>query len=133
MSATFDPTLPTHKDHIRLLLGDIHNSGTAGVVENALREDEVIEALLTQCSFSETVARLADSLVAEFGQRPDSYSESGGLSIKWSERVQTWKELAQKARAGLIQAPGKKRRPGGLTAAGATTLQATTDQYHRPD
>ncbi|MEN6583051.1 MAG: hypothetical protein ABFD54_11425 [Armatimonadota bacterium] len=98
MTATYDPTLPTLRDHIRLALGDTDTT-------NPLVQDETINAKLTTCGYCEALAQLAEALASEFAQRPDSYAESGGLTVKWGERVQAWQDLADSARSGKITPP----------------------------
>lgn len=98
MTATFDISLASKRDHIRLALGDIDAS-------SPLLVDETIDAKLSAFSYLEALAQLAEALVAQFGQRPDEYSESGGLSIKWGERIAAWRKLAEDARSGKIEAP----------------------------
>jgi hypothetical protein len=96
MTATFALTLDTAKDRMRAALGD------RDVPENALRQDEEFYAQLA-ISGDEAVATavMAEGLAAEYAQSPDSFSESGGISVRWSERVKTWLALAAGIRTGL--------------------------------
>jgi len=114
MPAIFDPTLSTLKDHVRLALGDFHSEEISTLVENPLLQDEVINAKLTAFGYAEALAQLAEALIAQHGQKPDQYSESGGVTIKWGERVASWKLIADNARAGKIKVPSttKIARPG---------------------
>jgi hypothetical protein len=133
MTAIFDPTLTTLKDHIRLALGDRHNLGISGVVALPLLQDEVIDAKLAAFTYQEALAQLSEALVAEYGQKPDEYSESGGIRIKWGERVKAWQKVADNARAGKIVTPGTVQisRPGAavqeLTTQSQTTSTARVD------
>jgi hypothetical protein len=132
MSATFDPTLPTQRDHIRLAIGDKHNNGTAGDITNPLLQDEIIDAKLAMFGYPESLAQLCESLIAEYGQRPDEYSESGGVRIKWGARIAAWQKIADNARAGKIKTPGTYKPVTGPTSQ-ATTVQAQTSKTPRSD
>lgn len=96
MVATFDNTLPTPKDRMRAAVGD------RDVPANALRQDEEYEAVWVQQGGDERLATavVAEGLAAEYAQRVDAFAESGGISVRWGERVKTWLALA----AGLREA-----------------------------
>lgn len=125
MGATFDPALTTHRDHIRLHLGDKHNLDVAGPVPNAMLQDEVIDANLQTFGYLETLARLADALATDAAQRPNEYREENGVQVKWSYRVMIWQQLAKQARSGIIPIPGSKRLARRLAASSPLTLQET--------
>ena len=118
MSAIFDPSLPTQKDHIRLALGDKHSLSTSSDVTEPLLQDETIQAKIDSFGYSEALAQLADGLASEYAQVPDRFAETGGVSFSWSERVKNWRELAKLARSGNMVPPGvtatskKIYRPG---------------------
>lgn len=94
MSATYDETLPTAKDRMRLLLGDTD----VLPVENALLSDETYGALLAQHPEAEATARAAEGLALRYAQEPDSVSIDGD-SYSWRDRVKSWMELAKRLRA----------------------------------
>jgi hypothetical protein len=98
MVATFSNGLETPTDRMRAALGDRDTT-------NPLRQDEEYEANLALAG-DELLATavMAEGLAAEFAQRVDAYSESGGISVRWSERVKTWLALAAAIRAGLAAA-----------------------------
>lgn len=96
MAATFDPTLPTARDRIRLLIGD-HTFG--GDPTAALRQDETIDsALLLTGDYRLATAELADGLAAEYGQEPDSFTATGDMAISWRDRVKAWENLSARMR-----------------------------------
>ena len=66
MSATFDITLPTLKDHIRLALGDA--ASVTGNLTAPLLQDESIITKLADCGYLEALAQLADSLVGLYAK-----------------------------------------------------------------
>jgi len=129
MPATFDPSLPTLKDHIRLALGDRHHDATAGPISSPLLADETIQAKLDTFDYPEALAQLAESLISEFGQRPDEYSESGGIKISWRERIAAWQKIVDAARSGGIKTPANKRISRPRAAVAETTKQAATTTH----
>lgn len=108
MTATFDLTLATSTDRMRAAVGD------RDVPDGALRQDEEYEATYLLAGGDERLATalVAEGLAAEYCQRVDAFSESGGISVRWGERVKTWLALAQGIRDGLA---------AGSAAAGAVS------------
>jgi hypothetical protein len=49
-----------------------------------------------------TIGFLAMSLANEYRRRVSSFSESGGISVSWADRVKGWDQLARDIRAGKI-------------------------------
>jgi hypothetical protein len=123
MTATYNPTLASITDHIRLALGDTDTTA-------ALLADETIQAKLNAFGYQEALAQLAEALVAQFGQKPSEYSEDGGLRLKWTERISAWQKIADDARAGKIAAPSTVKLARGATVA-QTSLQAQTPSTPR--
>lgn len=104
MAATFDPTLPTARDRIRLLIGD-HTFGADPTA--ALRSDESINSVLTMTGdYRLAVAELADGLATEYGQEPDSFTATGDMSISWRDRVSAWEELSARMRRAVAAEQG---------------------------
>jgi hypothetical protein len=99
--ATTYTTSNTPLNRARRLLGDTGIDGNTFLVL-----DEEIANELTAYSFNEAVALLADGLAVRFAQYPDETTTPGGHKLKWSERVQAWKDLADRLRA----APGPGTR-----------------------
>jgi hypothetical protein len=101
---TYDETLPSPKDRIRLSLGD-----TDGL--DPLLSDETILSALDQyaglgdLAEPATTAFLARSLAARFGRIPSSMTIPGGPSLTYGDRVKSWLELASKLEA-VIGGPG---------------------------
>ena len=90
---SYDPTSTDDLDVARRELGDI------GATE--LRDDAEYDALIAAYGLNEAIARLAASLAAEYARKPDRVTLSNGLSVAWSERVQSWLALAARYR-GLV-------------------------------
>lgn len=82
-------TAQTPKDRVRKVLGDTAVDGS-----HWLLSDEEILADLATMSYSEAVASLALSLASRFAQYPDEVDTAGNSKMKWSERVKTWRNLA---------------------------------------
>ena len=111
MSATFDPALPTLKDHARLLVGDFLTAGgTVGAVSNPLLQDETYVTLLTNFTFAQAVVSLCDALLTLAGQQPSKYQEYGGVTIDWEDRSKNWTGLREQARTGKLFSPVTKPR-----------------------
>ncbi|MBS1716463.1 MAG: hypothetical protein JSS72_01875 [Armatimonadetes bacterium] len=96
---SFDPSLPSLRDHLRLALGDTDSV-------SPLLADETIDAKLAAVGYLEALAQLAEALAVEAAQDPSRYAEdSSGMNIQWGERVAAWRQLALDARAGRIASP----------------------------
>lgn len=126
VTGTFDPSLATPKDHIRLILGDTDEA-------HPLLADETIEGMLSAHPYGEALAQLAESLIAEYGQRPSEYGESGGVRLTWGDRVSAWRRIADDARAGKIQPPTSTRPARSGMAIQETAIQAQTPRTRRTD
>lgn len=75
MSADFDPTLPTDKDWVRLVIGDTDTS-------NAIFTDESIQAFVDEEANKKlAAARCLEALVSRWGV------ESGGLTEKQTSKL----------------------------------------------
>jgi hypothetical protein len=114
-SGTFDPSLPTYRDHARLLLGDTDTTAV-------LLADSTIDAKLALFPYPEAVAQLALSLIALYGQKPDQYGEQGGVQVRWGERINAWRQIVDDARNGNIADPS-------LTE--AIQVKSNNDDYKR--
>jgi len=125
MACSFSTGLETATDRMRAALGDRDCT-------HPLRQDEEYEANLALAG-DELLATavMAEGLAAEFAQRVDAYSESGGISVRWSERVKTWLALAKGIRDGLAAAIGG----GQLATVEAVAVRANGgcgSEYVRP-
>lgn len=88
MSFSYDTTIATDLDKVRLLLGDVTQS-------SALFSDEEIQALLDSGGSPERVAAdLARALGARFALKADK--RIGDLSISYSKISSTYFELADR-------------------------------------
>jgi hypothetical protein len=93
LTYTFDPLLTTDKDWVRAAIGDRD-------MTDPLRSDQEIDATIAlDGDRLLATATLAEGLAAEYARRVDSFSESGGISVRWGERVRTWLALAAGIRA----------------------------------
>jgi hypothetical protein len=96
MSASYDETLPTDRDRARYLLGDTAVDPEA----DALRTDEHYDAVLAdEPTFEAAVILIANSLITEFAQEPDSIRLVNGLSISFKERIDAWDRLVTQMQA----------------------------------
>jgi hypothetical protein len=83
---------------------------TSANVVDPLLSDETIAAKLAAFSYSEALAQLAEALVAEYGQLPDKLTDDT-LGMEWNGRLAVWREIAIKARAGLIVTAATRHTP----------------------
>ena len=141
MAATYNATLNSLKDHIRLALGDTPTGQVTGTVDDPLLQDETIQGKLVAFGYAEALAQLAEGLITLVGQRPSSYAEQGGLKVQWAERVQAWRDIVDACRNGRIRPPTLIRQMRPYVAVDQTTMQkqagsacpnsSPTDQYDR--
>ena len=103
---TFDPHLSSLRDQIRLRLADTDSAC-------AVFADETIDAMLTNYSFDEACAQLAESAGAEFARKA-SIVDNGPLRYEYRERATFFQSLARSIRS-LAQPP-----PGAPAFTGAT-------------
>jgi hypothetical protein len=109
MSFSYDPTLSSDLDKVRLYLGDTTES-------SPLYTDEEITALLEiENGALLTAASLADSLAAKYS-RSVSFSVEG-LSISNSTKTENYRTLAQRLRAQAGDSVGSLGTPilGGIS------------------
>jgi hypothetical protein len=86
---TFDITLPTARDRMRMALGDTDPS-------NPIRYNETYDSMLAYWE-DETIAtaKMARAFASQFGRDPSSVSIPGGPSVSYASRVPTWLDLAK--------------------------------------
>lgn len=124
MGATYDSAQLGESElyRARFALGD---SGFT-TEDEALLQDEEIEALIEMYGYAEGVAQCCDALVTRFAQDPDEHEDEGKVRAKWTERIKAWKDLAKRLRAGTVTT-STALVPTGFSAGGAITLPSMTD------
>jgi hypothetical protein len=100
LSATFDPALGEPMSRARLLVGDTGELKDGSGNALFLLQDATYLTLLSQFTFSETVAQIATGLYTRYAQMPDWYSDAGGSEVRWNDRVKSWQLLVQQMRNG---------------------------------
>jgi len=92
MTWTFDPTNPTDRDRLRLLINDID-------VDKQKFSDEILDMMLTEESSDlyESAIRLAMMLADRYNTKASV--SLGPLSYSFSEQAGFYTELAEKLRA----------------------------------
>ncbi len=95
---TFDPTLSSLRDQIRLRLADTDASASVFA-------DETIDAMLAMYSYDEACAQLAESAGAEFARKA-SIIDNGPLRYEYQERSAFFTNLAKSVRSLAMPAPG---------------------------
>lgn len=131
MSATYDPTLASALDRVRFAVGDIDVVDTGDGSPALKPDEEYLAVLAVEDTEQGAVATMAMALAAQVMQDPDSYSESGGISLKWSERIKTWLKISEDAG---IRA-GTSPTSAGSTQSSRPTRRRNPDcpEYRRPD
>lgn len=125
-SGTYDPTLAAALDRVRFAVGDTDVEDDAAIKP----DEEYLAVIAAQETETGAIAEMARALATQVMQDPDSYSETGGISIKWSERIKTWMAIYENmtARTASVDETGATRsvRPTRHT----TTWLA---EYRRPE
>ena len=98
MPFTFDPSLSSFRDQIRLRLADTESA-------SAVFDDLTIDAMLGMYSYDEACAQLAESAGAEFS-RMASVVDNGPLRYQYQERASFFANLARSIRSLAQPAPG---------------------------
>lgn len=87
---SYDPTLPTEKDRLRQIVGDV------SIPE--LRTDDEYEAVLSSYPFTYAVVVICESLASQYAVLPDEYDEQGRIRVSWRNRGASWLEIAKRYR-----------------------------------
>jgi hypothetical protein len=101
MAYSFNPSLPTLRDQVRMRLQDtnINNSGLE------VFQDETIDAMLAQYSYDEACAQLAESAAAYFAQQATSI-DNGPIKYQYEERSKFYLSLSNQIRQLASPPPG---------------------------
>ena len=124
---TYNPDLVTALDRVRFAVGDTDVEADAAIKP----DEEYLAVIAAEDTEPGAIATMATALAAQVMQDPDSYSESGGISLKWSERIKTWLKIAENAAAHAIAAV----EGTGSTMPSRPTRYAGPylSEYRRPD
>lgn len=89
---SFDPSLSSFRDRLRLQLGD-----TSGSESTEFLTDAVYDAAYAYHGNNEpeTLVYLAESLIAKFSQTA-SRINLGDMEFSWRDRMTAWKALVEK-------------------------------------
>ena len=119
MSFSYDPTIPTDKDAVRLLIGDT-------VSTDVLLQDEEISFFLTrEGSVDSAAAESAESIAAKFSRFADQ--KTGDISVQFSQRAKQYLDLADKIRRGLAIMGGVPFA-GGISRSDKKAREEDTDR-----
>jgi hypothetical protein len=92
---SFDEALPTEKDLIRALIGDVNSSSP--LVSDELIASYLSGGLLAQATLRLAAADIAIVISGLFINRANSMSE-GGASVNWGDRAKAFRDLAASLR-----------------------------------
>lgn len=118
MAWTYDPSLPSEKDKVRLLIGDTS-------VATPLYQDETIEAMLDiHGSANPTAVALCRALAAKYSRDADKWV--GDLKINASQRAKAFLALAES----LAKEAASRGVPsaGGILKSERDDMEANTDR-----
>jgi hypothetical protein len=101
MAYTFDPTLPSLKDQVRLRLQDTDLNDPS----NQIFQDETILAMLGMYSYDEACAQLSESAGVYFAQEAESV-DNGPVRYVFRGRADFYLRLAAQIRSVAQPAPG---------------------------
>jgi hypothetical protein len=101
MAYTFDPTLPSLKDQVRLRLQDTDLNDPS----NQIFQDETILAMLGMYSYDEACAQLAESAGVYFAQEAESV-DNGPVRYIYRGRADFYMKLSVQIRSLAQPAPG---------------------------
>lgn len=126
-TGTYNPDLLTALYRVRFAVGDTTVADDAAIKP----DEEYLAVIAAEDSEEAAVATMATALAAQVMQDPDSYSESGGISLTWKDRIKTWLSIAKDATA---------RAETAVAGAGETTSSRATRhsgpvraEYSRPE
>lgn len=120
MSATYNPSLATPTDRMRLALGDTNTDAP-------LRPDDTYAAMLAHHGGDERKAKieLADGLVTQYAQMPSRLELAGdGGAAEWKDRLGAWSSLAKRLRDEIER---DARAAAARAASGFRVLRPTRD------
>ncbi|MGB3330439.1 MAG: class I SAM-dependent methyltransferase [Thermomicrobiales bacterium] len=91
---TFDPTLPTIRDRIRSIVGDINEPPT---MPDATYDAVIAEYAAT--SWKLAAADMAERVAVLIEQDPTSYTDVGVMAVGWGDRTRSLRALALRLRS----------------------------------
>lgn len=121
---SFDPSLPTVRDRLRLQLGD-----TTGVEATEFMPDATYDAVYAYNGNKEpeTLLALAEGLIAKFSQAA-SRINLGDMEFSWRDRMTAWKAIVEKFEGISAGAGGG----GFVIMSPSRTDDANLPEYERP-
>lgn len=124
---TYNPELETALDRVRFAVGDTTVEDDAAIKP----DEEYLAVIAAEETEQAAIATMATALAAQVMQDPDSYSESGGISITWKDRIKTWLDIAKTAsERAAVAADGA----GQTSSSRATRYSAAARaEYLRPE
>ena len=120
---SFDPSLSSVRDRLRLQLGD-----TTGDPATEFMDDATYDAVYAYHGNKEpeTLLALAEGMIAKFSQAA-SRINLGDMEFSWRDRMVAWKAIVQKFE-GIAAAAGG----GGFSIMRPTRGEEETSEYERP-
>lgn len=122
---SFDATIQTPKDRLRLQLGD-----TSGDASTELLEDNTYLAALAKFGGDEDKALLflAEGLYAKYSQQSTSVTLISGVNVRWRDRLKAWDETITRLKPIRNKIAGKP-----FTMVRPVREDLETGEYRGPD
>lgn len=98
MSVTFDPTLPTDRDRLRIFLAQTESSSPLA--------DETLDALIAQQPTINLAAATAATFLAGFYAQKLLESTAAEVKVKYGDRAEYYRKLAEQLRTGTLSVDG---------------------------
>lgn len=119
MAWTYDASLPSNRDKVRLLIGD------TATADQQLQDAEVDFFYTLRANLYLAAADAAKAISAKYARQADTSNLS--LSVSASQRAEAYRTLAGELAERSISLGGSDAFAGGLTLAGKDTLASDAD------
>lgn len=87
---SYDPTLPTTVDRIRMIVGDTSNDVTTEMFPDAT----YISSISMYTNWKRSAADMAEATAVELDRRRTSVSFPGDMSVGWGDTARTLRAMA---------------------------------------
>jgi hypothetical protein len=92
---SFDPTLPTTLDRIRLIVGDTSND----VATEWFLDDTYEAEIANYTNWKLAAAAMAEAVAVKIEQEPRSFTATGDMAVSWGDMTRSLRLQATRLRA----------------------------------
>ena len=122
MSFTYDPTLATDRDKVRLFIGDTDST------QPLLQDQEIVSLLAMFGSVTIAAATACKNIAAKFARYADR--NTGDISVKYSQIAETYRKLAVEIRESFSALSAPMPYVGGISRVNKLARELDTDRVH---